>query len=78
MQFQADLLQIPVTRSSQAEATALGVAYLAGLKLGFWKSFEDIQKTWHPDELFLPRVNRDREYMLWKEAVKRSLAWEVN
>ncbi len=76
LQFQADLLQMPLTRSSQAEATALGIAYLAGLKLGFWKSFEDIQKTWHPDELFIPRTNRDKEYSLWKEAVKRALKWE--
>lgn len=76
MQFQADLLGMPVTRSSQAEATALGVAYLAGLKLGFWKSFEDIQKTWHPNELFLPRVNREKEYNKWKDAVKRALNWE--
>ena len=76
MQFQADLLGMPVTRSSQAEATALGVAYLAGLKLGLWKSFEDIQKTWHPDELFLPRVNRGKEYAKWKEAVNRALKWE--
>lgn len=76
LQFQADLLGIPITRSSQAEATALGVAYLAGLKLDFWKSFEDIQKTWHPDELFLPRVDRGKEYTKWKEAVKRALRWE--
>ena len=76
LQFQADLLGLPVTRSSQAEATALGVAYLAGLKLGMWKSFEDIQKTWHPDELFLPRVNREKEYNKWKDAVKRALKWE--
>ncbi|OGI10218.1 MAG: glycerol kinase [Candidatus Melainabacteria bacterium RIFCSPLOWO2_02_FULL_35_15] len=77
LQFQADLLGIPVTRSSQTEATALGVAYLAGLKLGFWKSFEDLQKTWHPDELFVPRINREKEYTLWKEALKRSLAWDI-
>ena len=76
MQFQADLLNIPVTRSSQPEATALGVAYLAGLKLGFWKSFEDIQKTWHPDELFLPKTNREKEYNKWKNAVQRALKWE--
>ena len=75
LQFQADLLQMPVTRSSQIEATALGVAYLAGLSLGFWKSKEDIQKNWHPDELFLPRKNRDDEYNKWKEAVKRSTHW---
>lgn len=77
LQFQADLLGMPVTRSSQTEATALGVAYLAGLKLGFWKSFEDLQKTWHPDELFLPKVNREKEYKFWKEAVRRSLAWDI-
>lgn len=76
LQFQADLLQLPVTRSSQTEATALGVAYLAGLNLGFWKSYEDIQKNWHPDELFIPRINRDKEYIIWKEAVQRSLKWE--
>ena len=76
LQFQADLLQMPVTRSSQLEATALGVAYLAGLSIGIWKSFEDIQKTWKPDELFLPRTNRENEYKKWKEAVKRALNWE--
>ena len=74
MQFQADLLQMPVTRSSQIEATALGVAYLAGLKLGVWKSLDEIQKQWHPDELFLPRINREKEYNGWKEAVTRTLS----
>ncbi len=76
LQFQADLLQIPITRSSQVEATALGVAYLAGLSLGIWESFDDIQKTWHPDQLFLPRTNRENEYNKWKEAVKRAMKWE--
>ena len=77
LQFQADLLQMPVTRSSQTEATAIGVAYLAGLKLGFWKSIDDIQKLWHPDELFVPRNNRDTEYKTWQEAVNRSKNWIV-
>ncbi len=76
LQFQADLLQIPVTRSSEVEATALGVAYLAGLNLGIWKSLDEIQKNWHPDELFLPKANREKEYGRWKEAVKRALNWE--
>lgn len=77
MQFQADLLQMNVTRTKQVEATALGVAYLAGLSLGIWESIGDIQKFWHPDELFLPKTNREHEYQRWKEAVKRSLNWEV-
>ena len=76
LQFQADLLQMPVTRSSQVEATALGVAYLAGLSLGFWKSLDEIIKNWHPDELFLPRTYRQNEYNKWKEAVKRARNWE--
>ena len=76
LQFQADLLQMPVTRSAQTEATALGVAYLAGLGLGFWKSTDEIQNQWHPDELFLPKTNREEEYLRWKEAVKRALNWE--
>lgn len=76
MQFQADLLQMNIIRSKQVEATALGIAYLAGLSIGMWESIDDIQKFWHPDELFLPRTNRDKEYHLWKEAVKRALNWE--
>lgn len=75
LQFQADLLQMPVTRASQLEATALGVAYLAGLNIGFWKSKEELQKLWKTDELFIPRTNREDEYNKWKEAVKRSLKW---
>lgn len=76
LQFQADLLQVPVMRSSQTEATALGVGYLVGLgEDGFWKTKEDIKKNWHPDELFIPRKNRESEYLKWKEAVKRSLNW---
>ena len=76
MQFQADLLGMPVMRSSQTEATALGVAYLAGLGLDFWSSYEQILKTWHPDEMFLPKTDRVHEYNKWKKAVQRSLNWE--
>lgn len=75
MQFQSDLLQMPVARTSQPEATAIGVAYLAGLSTGIWKSKEEIQKMWHPDEMFLPRTNREKEYAKWKEAVRRALKW---
>ena len=76
LQFQADLLQMPITRSSQTEATALGVAYLAGLKSGIWKSINEIQKLWQPDELFIPRTNREKDYKMWKKAVERSLKWQ--
>ncbi|MBI2996220.1 MAG: glycerol kinase GlpK [Candidatus Melainabacteria bacterium] len=76
LQFQADLLQMPITRSSQLEATALGIAYLAGLSVGIWKSLEEIKKLWHSNELFLPRTKRENEYTMWKEAVKRAMKWE--
>ena len=75
LQFQADLLQMTIARTSQTEATALGVAYLAGLSLGMWESKEEIRKMWHPDELFLPKTNREKEHEKWKEAVKRAMRW---
>lgn len=75
LQFQADLLNMPVTRAGDIEATAIGVAYLAGLGSGLWKSREELLKNWHPDELFIPRTNREKEYEKWKDAVKRSMDW---
>ena len=65
-----------VIRSKEAEATALGVAYLAGLSTGIWKSKDEIQKMYHPDELFLPKLNRENEYNKWKDAIKRAMNWE--
>lgn len=76
LQFQADLLAMPVSRASWLEATALGVVYLAGLSLGIWKSFDEIQKMQRPDKLFLPKADRSIEYNKWKEAVKRSQHWD--
>ncbi len=77
LQFQADLLGTAITRSSQNEATAIGVAMLSGLgEHGLWNSMEDLKKLWKTDELFIPRKNRSQEYVMWKEAVKRSLGWD--
>lgn len=75
LQFQADLLGISITRSKEAEMTALGVALLAGLSTSLWKSKDEIQKMWHPDELFLPKVSRENEYNKWKEAVQCTKAF---
>ena len=79
MQFQADLLQIPVVRPTILETTALGAAYLAGLAVGYWKSLEDVGGNWQVDRTFNPQrpaseVAGYRER--WKEAVKRSSGWE--
>ncbi|ONN27408.1 glycerol kinase [Thermosipho affectus] len=76
MQFQADILGIPVERPQITETTALGAAYLAGLATGVWKSKEEIK--WNLDKRFLPLIEeekRENMYKKWKEAVKRSMKW---
>jgi len=78
LQFQADILQIPVVRSKIAETTALGAAYLAGLAVGFWSSKDELARHWQPDRRFEPRMPHDEAKGLierWHEAVGRSLKW---
>jgi glycerol kinase len=79
LQFQADILQIPVVRSKITETTALGAAYLAGLAVGFWKSREDLRHHWQEDKRFEPHMSREKAEQLrakWKEAVRRAMNWE--
>lgn len=79
MQFQADILGVPVERPVVNETTALGAAYLAGLAVGYWKDQEEISKLWQLDRRFEPSMDleeRERLYSKWKEAVSRSLGWE--
>ena len=79
MQFQADILQIPVVRSKTSETTALGAAYLAGLAIGFWKSQDELREHWQEDKRFEPRMPAAMSLTLlnrWNEAVKRSMNWE--
>ena len=78
LQFQADILQIPVVRSKVTETTALGAAYLAGLAVGFWKSREELKHHWEIDKRFEPKMPREKAEELkakWKEAVKRAMNW---
>jgi len=78
MQFQADILGVPVVRPKVLETTALGAAYLAGLYTDIWKSREEIAAQWQMQRRFEPRMSRDEAGALlarWREAVKRSLAW---
>ncbi len=75
LQFQADLLGVPVRRPVVAETTALGAAYLAGLAVGYWKDTSDITGNWALDREFKPQmapVERDRLYRGWQKAVSRS------
>ena len=79
MQFQADVLGVPVVRPRITETTALGAAYLAGLAVGFWHGEEEISRQWGVDRRFEPRMERlKREELLagWRKAVERSRSWE--
>lgn len=78
MQFQADILGIPVVRPRVIETTALGAAYAAGLATGLWKSLDELRAHWKEDVRFEPRMpesERARRYRLWQKAVSRSLDW---
>jgi len=79
MQFQADILGVPVQRPKVAETTALGAAYLAGLATGFWSSIQEVAEQWAVDRTFEPKMSvdeRDKLYANWKRAVERSMRWE--
>ena len=81
LQFQADILQIPIVRSSVSETTALGAAYLAGLSSGIWSSNAEIVENWCADRVFEPQLPPFEAALMidrWHEAVSRSLRWEQN
>ncbi|HUK71229.1 MAG TPA: glycerol kinase GlpK [Streptosporangiaceae bacterium] len=78
MQFQADILDVPVIRPTVPETTSLGAAYAAGLAVGFWREIEDLRANWGVDKQWEPRMDqadRDRGYALWKKAVTRTFDW---
>ncbi len=78
MQFQADLLGVPVVRPRVTETTALGAAYLAGLATGFWSSEAELAKIWQSDRVFEPSISRDQAGELmrqWSRAVERARGW---
>ena len=78
MQFQADVLGVPVIRPKVAETTALGAAYAAGLAVGFWKEVEELRKNWQVDRTWEPKMDateRENQYKLWKKAVTRTFDW---
>lgn len=79
MQFQADILGVPVLRPTVSETTALGAAYLAGLAVGYWRDQQEIQQNWALDRKFTPAMDeatRSRLYRGWQRAVSRVLSWE--
>jgi glycerol kinase len=79
MQFQADILQVPVVRPKVIETTALGAAYLAGLAVGFWQNREDVSRSWQVDRIFKPSMSAEEakhRRTRWKEALSRARDWE--
>ena len=78
MQFQADILNVPVIRPRVAETTALGAAYAAGLAVGYWKTVDDLRVNWGIDREWKPGIEeaqRSVQYARWKKAVARTLDW---
>ena len=78
MQFQADILGVPVIRPTVPETTALGAAYAAGLATGFWREVEDLRANWGKDKQWDPDMDpakRDHDYKLWKKAVTKTFDW---
>jgi glycerol kinase len=78
MQFQSDILNVPVIRPKVAETTALGAAYAAGLAVGFWKTLDELRSNWDKDKEWQPKmdaISRDALYAAWKKAVTRTFDW---
>jgi glycerol kinase len=78
MQFQADILGVPVIRPVVAETTALGAAYAAGLAVGFWSGEADVRTNWAEDKRWEPAMepaHREQLYDQWRKAVSRTLNW---
>ena len=78
MQFQADILGVPVIRPKVPETTALGAAYAAGLAVGFWSNLDDLRQNWQVDKTWEPQMEegkRTRYYSQWKKAVTKTFDW---
>jgi glycerol kinase len=78
MQFQSDILGVPVVRPSITETTALGAAYAAGLAVGYWKNTDDLKENWKKDREWQPQMLvelREKYYTRWRQAVQKTMGW---
>jgi glycerol kinase len=78
MQFQSDILNVPVIRPKVSETTALGAAYAAGLAVGFWEGLEELRQNWAIDRTWRPTMAskvRKKYYLEWQKAVDRTFNW---
>ena len=80
MQFQADILGIPIIRPAVTETTALGAAYLAGLAVAFWKNIDSVASQWKVEKTFEPKMPPSQAHELrarWQQALARAKGWEL-
>jgi glycerol kinase len=78
MQFQTDMIKVPVIRPTMIETTALGAAYAAGLAVGFWEGIEDLKANWGKDKEWTPKMNEEQRSKYsngWKKAVEKARNW---
>jgi glycerol kinase len=78
MQFQSDILGVPVIRPVVAETTALGASYAAGLAVGFWNNTDEMRENWQVDKTWEPKMDeatREKLYKGWLKAVERTFNW---
>jgi glycerol kinase len=78
MQFQADILNVPVVRPAVAETTALGAAYVAGLAVGYWSGLDELRANWSEGERWEPKMDdNERQRLLrnWRKAISKTLDW---
>jgi glycerol kinase len=78
MQFQADVLNVPVIRPTVIETTALGAAYAAGLAVGYWSGLDELRKNWAVDKTWHPQMDaqkRKKGLAGWHKAVERTMNW---
>ena len=78
MQFQSDILGIPIEETRISESTSLGAAFMVGLAVGFWDSLDALRKLWHRKSLYEPSMDpqhRQEQIKYWEKAVERSRSW---
>ncbi len=78
IQFQSNVLGVPVIRPKVAETSSLGAACTAGLATGFWSNLDDLRQNWQIDHTWEPKMDttaREQQYKLWKKAITRTFDW---
>jgi glycerol kinase len=78
MQFQSDILNVPVVRPRILETTALGAAYAAGLAVGYWDNLDQLRENWSKASEWTPKMNENQRntlFLAWKKAVTRTFDW---